>query len=133
MIFAKWKIPWIWFFRSITDLPDPSDKEILGDLYDLYYNNRDLKLLLDLLAEGSGIAPCLRLLCLFDRHLRKLTEVTNLNITKHENAERDRTEAVVKFDDPPALKNIFAKIHVKCIYTVEISPTIPKVSNRFHL
>ena len=31
-----------------------SDQELLGDLYDLYYNNKDLKLLLDLLAASSG-------------------------------------------------------------------------------
>ncbi len=47
-----------------------TDQELLGDLYDVYYNNKDLKLLLDLLAASSGIAPCLRILCLFDKELR---------------------------------------------------------------
>ena len=55
-----------------------SDRELLGDLYDVYYNSRDLKLLLDLLAASSGIAPCLRILCLFDKNMRKMVEVSNL-------------------------------------------------------
>ena len=54
-----------------------SDRELLGDLYDVYYNSRDLKLLLDLLAASSGIAPCLRILCLFDKNMRKMVEVSN--------------------------------------------------------
>ena len=115
-------------FRKTRSTTDLSDKELLGDLYDLYYNNRDLKLLLDLLAASSGIAPCLRLLCLFDRNLRKMTEVCNLDIKKYHNTERNRTEAIVKFDDAPALMDIFAKIpNVQCIYSVEITPPIEKV------
>jgi len=112
--------------RSTTDL---SDRELLGDLYDLYYNSRDMKLLLDLLAATSGIAPCLKLLCMFDRNLRKMTEVNNLSINSYHNSERDRTEAVVKFDDAPALKDIFGKIRdVQCIYSVVINPPISKGS-----
>lgn len=29
--------------------------DIVGDLHDVYYNNKDLKLLLDLLASSSGV------------------------------------------------------------------------------
>ena len=46
-----------------------SDKEILGDLYDIYYNNRDLRLLLDLLATSSGVAPAIAIMTLFDKVL----------------------------------------------------------------
>jgi len=42
-----------------------TDQELLGDLYHVYYHNRDLKLLLDLLAESSGVAPSIRILSLF--------------------------------------------------------------------
>ena len=37
-----------------------SDQELFGDLYNLYFNNRDLKLLLDLLAKSSGVEQSLR-------------------------------------------------------------------------
>ena len=87
-----------------------------------------MKLLLDLLAATSGIAPCLKLLCMFDRNLRKMTEVSNLTIDSYYNSEKNRTEAVVKFDDAPALKDIFVKIRdVQCIYSVVINPPINKV------
>ena len=90
--------------------------------------SRDMKLLLDLLAATSGIAPCLKLLCMFDRNLRKMTEVSNLTIDSYYNSEKNRTEAVVKFDDAPALKDIFVKIRdVQCIYSVVINPPINKV------
>ena len=93
-----------------------------------------MKLLLDLLAATSGIAPCLKLLCMFDRNLRKMTEVSNLTIDSYYNSEKDRTEAVVKFDDAPALKDIFVKIRdVQCIYSVVINPPINKVRMIFFI
>ena len=96
--------------------------------------SRDMKLLLDLLAATSGIAPCLKLLCMFDRNLRKMTEVSNLTIDSYYNSEKDRTEAVVKFDDAPALKDIFVKIRdVQCIYSVVINPPINKVRMIFFI
>ncbi len=57
--------------------PDKVDKQLLGGLYDVYYNNWDLKLLLDLLAASSGIAPCLRVLCLFDKSFRYSLTIFN--------------------------------------------------------
>ncbi len=35
-------------------------KALMGELYEIYYENRDLRLLLDLLAATSGLAPPLR-------------------------------------------------------------------------
>ena len=46
---------------------EKTDKELLGDLYDIYYNNRDLKLLLDLLARSSGVAPAIAIIALLDK------------------------------------------------------------------
>ena len=37
-----------------------TDQNMLGNLWDIYYNNKDLKLLLNLLAESSGLATSLR-------------------------------------------------------------------------
>ena len=44
-----------------------TDKQLLGDLYDIYYDNRDLRLLLDLLATSSGVAPAIAIMTLFDK------------------------------------------------------------------
>ena len=51
----------------------PDDSKILGDLYHIYYENRDLKLFLELLAIGSGVAPAISFMTLFDsvRRLKK--------------------------------------------------------------
>jgi len=57
-----------------------SDKELLGDLWDVYYNNRDLKLLLDLLAESSGISTALRIIALFDKRLRCKIQPCNVQV-----------------------------------------------------
>ena len=47
---------------------------------------------------------------MFDRKLRRMTEVSNLTIKSYYNSEKEWTEAVVRFDDAPALKDIFVKI-----------------------
>ena len=44
-----------------------TDKELLGDLYYIYYNNRDPRLLLDLLATSSVVAPAISVVPLFDK------------------------------------------------------------------
>ena len=42
------------------DSGDTSSETLLGELHEIYYNDRDLRLLLDLLAKSSGLAPPLR-------------------------------------------------------------------------
>ena len=49
-----------------NDNEKPVDEKILGDLYYIYYKNRDLKLFLELLAMGSGVAPAISFMTLFD-------------------------------------------------------------------
>ena len=58
----------------------PDDSKILGDLYHIYYKNRDLKLFLELLAIGSGVAPAISFMTLFDsvrrlKHHRQKTYI----------------------------------------------------------
>ena len=48
------------------DEEKPVDKKILGDLYEIYYSNRDLKLFLELLAMSSGVAPAISVMAMFD-------------------------------------------------------------------
>ena len=47
-----------------------SEKDALGELWNIYYNNKDLMLLLDLLAESNGVAPSIRIMALFDKEFR---------------------------------------------------------------
>ncbi len=82
-----------------------SEEALLGDLHSVYYRNRDLKLLLDLLAESSGIAPSIRVMSLFDRGFRAGAEVTALEV-----ARRGEGEAEVSFRDAPTLVDIFSRI-----------------------
>ena len=53
-------------------------REVLGDLYDIYYDNRDLRLLLELLATSSGVAPAIAIMTLFDK-VRGKTLTNHLN------------------------------------------------------
>ena len=104
-----------------------SDTESIDDLYDLYYNNYDLQLLLDLLASKSGITPCLKLLSILDKNLQELTKASNAIVeTVHDS---ESIVAIVTFDDAPIVKEVFAKVlDLKSIYSVEISPPIKTVS-----
>ena len=40
---------------------------MLGEVYDIYYTNRDMRLLLDLLATSSGVAPAIAIMMVFDK------------------------------------------------------------------
>ena len=55
-----------YFLMSVKENEKPDDSKILGDLYEIYYRNRDLKLFLELLAMGSGVAPSIAVMTLFD-------------------------------------------------------------------
>ena len=59
------------------DEEKPVDKKILGDLYEIYYTNRDLKLFLELLAMGSGVAPAISVMAIFDS-VRRLDKLLNM-------------------------------------------------------
>ena len=59
------------------DEEKPVDKKILGDLYEIYYTNRDLKLFLELLAMGSGVAPAISVMAIFDS-VRRLGKLLNM-------------------------------------------------------
>ncbi|CAB4069676.1 LRRC8 [Lepeophtheirus salmonis] len=78
------------------------DTTILGELHWIYFNNRDLKLLLDLLATSSGVSQSISLLTLFDQSLRQKCVASHLKI------HRDGSRATMK--------------DLSCIYTVQIHP-----------
>ena len=111
-----------------------SDKELLGELYNIYYNNSDLKLLLDLLAESSGVAPSLRIMTLFDKEFRAKCQPTEfrcaqcfpvwklifflLIVNFFYSVEQDGSSVTVSFGESPTIQHIFAKM--------------PKVRRIFH-
>jgi hypothetical protein len=53
--------------RNRAENSKKTDKQLPGDLYDIYYNNRDLRILLDLLATSSGVASAIAIITLFDK------------------------------------------------------------------
>ena len=44
-----------------------TEREVVGELQDIYYNNRDIRVMLQLLATSSGVAPAICLFSIFDK------------------------------------------------------------------
>jgi len=97
-----------------------SDKELLGDLYDIYYNNKDLKLLLDLLATSSGVAPAISVMTLFDKGFREAIRPK----IKHIIASRELGVVEVMFQEPKSgvRASLAALPGVHLMYVAEIIP-----------
>ena len=71
----------------------------------------------------------LRILCLFDRNMREMAEVRNLDVAKCQKEDSDRMDAVVVFEDPTLMNDVFFKISdINCTYTVEVAPPLNSVS-----
>jgi len=97
-----------------------TDKQLLGDLYDIYYNNRDLRLLLDLLATSSGVAPAIAIMTLFDKNFRDAMKPKIKQVV----VSRDLGISEVQFQEPKtgvraALGDI-SGVHL--MYVAEIVP-----------
>ena len=70
----------------------------------------------------------LRILCLFDRNMREMAEVRNLDVAKCQKEDSDRMDAVVVFEDPTLMNDVFFKISdINCTYTVEVAPPLNSV------
>ena len=128
----------------------PEASHIFGELDKYYYNNRDLKLLLDLLATNSGVVTSLRVLALFDETLREKCKPGDLKFTKPYYHERetetnianedgvteriDKTKVYdigLRFADALAMNQIFIFLKGStCLYTVEILPPTQNFSVR---
>ena len=108
------------------------DTDSTTDLHDLYFNNTDIKLLLDLYASTSGIAPGLRLLGLFDNEFGKLMKVRDLKVVtevkNNDNDGDDQIDAIVTFKDAAFIKeSIVKKLSANYVHSVEVSPKISSV------
>ena len=83
---------------------------------------------MDLLAKSSGVEQSLRILCLFDKNMREMAAVRNLDANWIENEDIDWIEAEVVFDDPTLMNDVFFKnSNINCTYTVEVMPLINSV------
>ena len=72
------------------------DTNSLLDLEDMYFSNKDMKLLLDLLSINSGIAPCFYLLGIFDAGFRNILEINNLS-TSTEVINNNQIDGIINF------------------------------------
>ncbi|XP_023321500.1 uncharacterized protein LOC111696181 [Eurytemora carolleeae] len=109
---------------------NPTAKILMGEMYQIYYNNRDLRLLLDLLAATSGLAPCLRVMALLDKSFRDQCQpiIHSLERMPSENGV-DEGEVVLVFSESPLARHIFGKMDaIQCMYTVQIVPRTDKDS-----
>jgi len=114
-----------------TNKDGKSEEELLGDLYHIYYNNRDLRLLLGLLATSSGIAPAIAIIALFDKPFQNATKPTILNV----NVSSEMGIARVEFQEPKT--GVRAALHrtrgVHLMYVAEIVPPTDTAVKAFEL
>ena len=97
------------------------DNEHTIDIEELYYHDKNFKLMFDILSETNGVESCLQIFCLLDKNVHKLCQADNLKITQRVK------NAIVKFDGAPAFKVMDDE---NCIFTVEITPNVSSVSSQ---
>ena len=69
------------------DNEKPVDAKILGDLYEIYYQNRDTKLFLELLAMSSGVAPAISVMAMFDSVRKQTLKIYTYTLIQIRNSE----------------------------------------------
>jgi len=114
---------------AIMQGSDTSSRDLLGEIHDIYYENRDLRLLLDLLSVTSGLAPPLRVLALLDNDFRKQCKPSILTLERSETTLDGESDITLQFCESSLARNIFSKMSaLSCIYTVQILPRTDKDS-----
>ena len=64
--------------------------------------------------------------------MREMAEVRNLDVAKCQKEDSDRMDAVVVFEDPTLMNDVFFKISdINCTYTVEVAPPLNSVIERY--
>lgn len=118
----------------------------------IYYNNRDIKLLLDLLATCSGIEHSLRILVLFDSNMKSsfspgdlkfckeyyhtYIPVNEVNVSTRSSGVKEDTilkkivyDISIEFADAVIMAELLNNVDdIIGIYTVEIYPRTPRSS-----
>ena len=101
---------------------DEVDNEHTIDLEEFYFSNKNFKFMFDLLSLTNGVEACFRIFCLLDKNVNQLCQVDNIHTSQ------SGRNIKVKFDGAPAFKLMDKE---NCMYTVEISPSVPSVRNEF--
>jgi len=110
-------------FKKISGETDSSEN--VKDLKSLYYERMDTQILLALLEMNTGIAPCLKFLCLFDKSLQKNAKIEDLSVQWQSADSEGKSDIEVEFKNSRAVSDIFSKIpKASCTYVVEITPEI---------
>jgi len=100
-----------------------SGKELLGEMHEIYYGNRDLRLLLDLLAATTGLAPPLRVMALLDKQFRNACKPIINSLERTPDIVNGEGDIVLDFSESITVRNIFSKLGaLQCLYTVQIIP-----------
>ena len=135
------------FMKDVVDKNDNDqpDAQIYDQLRNYYYDKRDLRLLLNLLAETSGPTTSLRVLALFDEKIHSIFEARQMAIKIKKSDEPkqnsqtqgtedglDDYEVSISFQEPFAINGMFTRMKryldtTSIHYQVEIFPTIPKL------
>jgi len=109
------------FSRVMSAYRKGTSADDLVELNGIYFDNRDLKLLLNLLCVSTGISPALRILSLFDTKIRSKVEISEVEVTRAEDGEA----VEVEFADAGLYKDVISKFEeVELIYIVEILPPV---------
>ena len=152
-ICAVYAILWMWedpnlLYHAMTkyrDLRNKGNGSHLNGLNRYYFDNPDMRLLLNLLTESQGRATSLRILALFDEDLHNdlrvpdiifpnppsqmYTRTTSKNVVSISEGltelqqEEERYDLEVTFDHAPANETLLKQFHEMFLhYTIEISP-----------
>ena len=106
---------------------EPSRQELLGEMNEIYYENFDLRLLLDLLAATTGLSTPLRVLSLLDRNFRNNYKPRILNFERVAEIREGEGDLRVEIAESDLARSVFAKMsNLTCLYTVKISPRTDK-------
>ena len=130
-------------FRRFRKQNEASEA-VCGDMTKYYYDNHDLKLLLDLLDVNHGTATCLRILALFDSEFNDELAVPDIVFTtvpkfrthasdqKHNDEEEKKVrnyDLEIGFQDAPLRAGILKYMNVtNFCYMVSLNPRTESTS-----
>jgi len=104
-------------------------KALLGELFEIYYDNRDLRLLLDLLAATTGLAPPLKVMSLLDQNFSDQCKPVINSLERLPDIVNGEGDVTMMFSESSLVRNIFSKMsEISVIYTVQIVPRTDKDS-----
>merc|ERR1711953_629779 len=102
---------------------ETSSKDLLGELHEIYYENRDLRLMLDLLAKSSGLAPPLRVMAQLDKEFQKRCKPNILSVVRSQHVKQGESDITLEFSESDMVRDIFGKMDtLYCLYTAQITP-----------